>query len=253
MNAVHTLNNSFSARVARRATPLFARRVLKFKRDRPLVSFTFDDCPLSAVKGGVNPLSDQGWKSTIYVAAGLMGKTNHHGKQLTAADVIRLQTDGHEIGGHTFSHLDAQSIGMQAYMDDIQRNQDILKDMGLPPSRTFAYPYGVALPGIKKKLESQFEGLRGIYPGAHIGSADLNQIKSIPLFSGKAIESAKRYIQDLAKTPGWITFFTHDISDSPTHWGCKPSDIKEIIDLLTEVEAEVLPVDRAIDTLRGTS
>lgn len=252
MNDVHILKNSLPAKVARRATPYFSRRVLKFKRERPLISFTFDDCPVSAVTGGINPLAEQGWQSTVYVASGLIGKTNHHGPQLEAEDILTLHKQGHEIGCHTFSHLDAQTSKRDAYLYDVKRNQQTLADIGLPPSRTFAYPYGVALPDVKKKLALRFEGLRGIYPGLHVDSVDLNQIKSIPIFSGAAMEKAKNYLKKLETTPGWITFFTHDISDTPSAWGCTPGEIQSLIDIISNMGAEVMPVDKAIDTLRGS-
>lgn len=253
MNLAYEPSRSLPAKISRRVTPFLARRMLKFKLEKPLVSFTFDDCPLSAIENGVKPLADKGWKSTIYIAGGLLGETNHHGEQISAEDVTDLHEQGHEIGDHTFSHIDAQSTPGADFMADISRNQDFLKNLGMPSSPTFAYPYGQTLPGIKRKLEKQFTGLRGITPGIHAGEVDLNQIKSVPLFSGPRMGVAQNIISALSEAPAWVTFFTHDIREDHSPWGCSPQDLQIIMALVDSIGAEVLPVGQAIDKLKRLS
>jgi len=79
---VYEPSKSFRKRITRRLTPFQARRMAQYKLDRPIVSFTFDDCPLSAIDNGVSKLDELGWKSTIYIASALLGTTNHHGLQI---------------------------------------------------------------------------------------------------------------------------------------------------------------------------
>jgi len=72
---VYEPSKSFGKRITRRLTPFQARRMAQYKLDRPIVSFTFDDCPLSAIDNGVSKLDELGWKSTIYIASALLGTT----------------------------------------------------------------------------------------------------------------------------------------------------------------------------------
>lgn len=253
MNAIYEPSRGLYAKVSRRLTPYMARRVVRFTLDRPLVSFTFDDCPASAVTHGVKPLEALGWQSTVYVASGLLGTTNHHGLQINSDDVKALHDAGHEIGGHTYGHVDATAVDFQDYLSDIERNQARFEAMGVPKARTFAYPYGQTSPAVKFAIEQDFEGMRGISPGQHTTRADLNQIKSIPLFSGTLIETALETINALKTNPAWVTFFTHDISDTPSAWGCTPSDMQKIIEAVQDIEAKVLPVDQAIQYVRSQS
>lgn len=249
MSLAYEPSRSLPAKISRRVTPFLARRVRRFDLERPLVSFTFDDCPVSAIDNGVKPLEGFGWKSTLYVSCGLLGKTNHHGEQICETDILNLHEAGHEIGGHTFTHIDAQSVSEEAFLADIDRNQAKLIELGLPASRTFAYPYGQTLPGLKRKLEERFTGLRGIQPGVHRSEVDLNQIKSVPLFSGHSIETAKRIIAGLAQSPAWVTFFTHDVRTDHSAWGCSPAELTAIITAVKAIDADVKPVCEAIEFL----
>jgi len=47
-----------------------------------IISFSFDDCPKSAITHGLPLLEAKGWRATIYVAYGLCGTTNHLGKPI---------------------------------------------------------------------------------------------------------------------------------------------------------------------------
>lgn len=253
MSTAYQPSKHLVSKISRRITPFLARRTLRFTLERPIVSFTFDDCPVSAIENGVRPLEDMGWKSTIYVSCGLMDTINHHGRQISLNDVQDIHANGHEIGGHTYSHIDAQSTLTGDFLAEIQHNQDSLENAGIPASRTFAYPYGQTQASLKRVLEDKFIGLRGIQPGVHENVVDLNQIKSIPLFSGNRMELAKAALRKAADAPAWITFFTHDIRKNHSSWGCSPDEMKEIIEMVETSGADVLPIETAILKLKGIS
>jgi peptidoglycan/xylan/chitin deacetylase (PgdA/CDA1 family) len=250
--AVYEPSKSLPKRIARRLTPLRGRHMLRFNLERPIVSFSFDDCPKSVVGNGLAKLNVQGWKSTIYIASGLLGTTNHHGEQMSREDVIAAHKSGHEIGGHSYSHIDLSEIPFSEAMRDIETNRAAFEDMGLPPSRTFAYPFGQTLSHLKTQLANDYDGLRGITSGAMIGKVDLNQIHSTPLFSGTEFETLVKQIETLPHN-AWLTLFTHDIQDSPTEWGCTPAEMDAVISAVKARDAEVLTIADAIQKLKAKS
>ncbi len=242
-------SSSLSARLHRRITPFLARRMIPVRLDRPIVSFTFDDCPRSVIDYAIRPLETEHWTATLYIACGLLDQTNHHGAMMSAQDVKALHDAGHEIGCHSFSHIDAVQTTMAAFLSDLERNQNVLQQIGVSASTTFAYPFGQTSPAIKKYLGGHFAGLRGIEPGIMRHYADLNQIRSTPLYSGAAIENAIRQIADLSRMPGWLTFYTHDICDEPSAWGCTPDEFQQIISAVKSSGAHVLSMAKAITQL----
>jgi len=209
---VYEPSKSFGKRITRRLTPFQARRMAQYKLDRPIVSFTFDDCPLSAIDNGVNA--------------------------------------GHEIGEHSHSHIDVSEMSFERAVSDIRKNRNALHEMGLPPASTFAYPFGQTTREVKSRLGPDYTGLRGITPGPMIGKADLNQIRSTPLFTGKPFYDLLRQIEDLSGTNSWLTIFTHDIENRPTQWGCTPTEMEAIIAAVKASGAQVLTVADAIAKIK---
>lgn len=250
MHNAYAPADSLPTKIMRRVTPLLKQRKITFNLDRPLVSFTFDDCPLSAVTHGIVPMEREGWRGTIYIAAGLFGITNHHGLHMGADDVRAVYDNGHEIGGHSFSHIDGNLTPLPDFMDDVARNQNALTALGIEDCQTFAYPFGEVKSSMKSALQNTFTGLRGITPKPMVGKADLNQIYSTPVFSGKDFERAITQIHTLAQEPAWITLFMHDIDDTPSEWGCTPAQMQAVIDAVKSVDAMVLPVKDAITFLK---
>ncbi|MBZ5623491.1 MAG: polysaccharide deacetylase family protein [Acidobacteriia bacterium] len=71
---------------------------------RPLISFTFDDFPRSALHTGGAILNRSGLAGTYYACLGLMGGETATGKLFNADDLKILIDRGHELGCHTYSH-----------------------------------------------------------------------------------------------------------------------------------------------------
>ena len=109
--------SNLRARIANRfARHLFAAP-MQLKSGQPMVSFTFDDIPLSAATVGAPMLEQAGGRGTFYVAGSLVNQPNNHCEGIDPDGIIKLRRSGHEIGCHTFSHqraTDLDAAGMAA-------------------------------------------------------------------------------------------------------------------------------------------
>lgn len=249
MTEIYLPSGSLRARTARRLTPLLARRMQAVNLDRPIVSFTFDDCPKSAIVTALPMLEAEGWHGTVYLACGLLDHTNHLGLHMSADDARAVHQAGHEIADHTFSHWDADAVSESDFLADIDRNIAAFEAIGLPPATTFAYPYGQATPGLKRAMSTRFKGARGIKTITHDASVDLNQIGSYPLFNGEEFERLMTALKQLAQKPGWLTIFTHDVCDTPSLWGCTPAQMQAVITAVKALNFQVMTVTDAISVL----
>jgi len=247
---VYAPPRSISARILRRLTSFQSRECLSFDISRPIVSFSFDDCPKSVILNGLAPMEAEGWRSTLYIAGGLIGTRNHHGEQMSWQDVRDAQKAGHEIGCHSFSHVDGTQISLTDMEADLMRNNNIFEREGIQSSATYAYPYGQMTANLKADLGQVFNGLRGIKPGVMRKCVDLNEINSTALFTGKRVKSAIKQIHSLKNKPGWMTLFTHDIRDNSSEWGCTKEEFLAVIEAVKSVDAIVLPVNEAISYLK---
>jgi len=237
---------SLKAKVKRRLVPYQARRVLKPKLERPIVSFSFDDCPKSVIENALKPLEQENWRSTIYIAMGLCGTTNHLGLHMSADDVKAVHDSGHEIADHTFNHIDAAQHSVIAFMADIDKNQSSLNALGLPLSETFAYPYGQVTTQLKTALSAKFKGSRGIRSRESAEDIDLNQIRANRLYAGAEFEKLMVQIERMKNKPGWLPIFTHDVRENPSPFGCSPTQMQKVINAVKASGAQVLTMADAI-------
>ena len=244
--SIYRPDMSLKAKVKRRLVPYTARRVLKPKLARPIVSFSFDDCPKSVIENAIKPLAQENWRSTVYIAMGLCGITNHLGLHMSHDDVKALHTDGHEIADHTYDHIDATQHSTAAFLADIDKNQSALNALGLPASKTFAYPYGQVTAPIKTALAGKFKGARGIRSRESREDIDLNQIRANRLYAGADFEKLLGQIERAKDLPGWLPIFTHDVRDNPSQYGCTPQQMRRVIDAVKALGAEVLTMAEAI-------
>lgn len=245
--SIYRPDMSLKAKVKRRLVLYTARRVLKPKLERPIVSFSFDDCPKSVIEHAIKPLAQENWRSTVYIAMGLCDTTNHLGLHMSAADVKALHADGHEIADHTYDHIDAAQHSTSEFITNIDKNQAALNALGLPDSQTFAYPYGQVTAPLKTALEARFKGARGICSREAHEDIDLNQIGANRLYAGAEYEKLLRQIERVKDTPGWLPIFTHDVRDNPSQYGCTPAQMRNVINAVKESGAQVLTMADAIE------
>jgi len=215
-----------------------------------IISFSFDDCPKTVVANGLPQLEAEGWRATIYVACGLCETTNHLGLHMSEADIVDVHNRNHEIAGHTYSHVSANAVGHNTYLEDIERNQKRLVEIGLPRSRHFAYPFGHTTPRLKKSLSKKFKTMRGVLP-PNTQKQDANLMKAVRLYSNDSIELAIDEISKATKAPKWLQLFTHDIRDNPSDFGCTEEDFRKVVTAVAESGLPVMTVDKAYRTIIG--
>ncbi|WP_017931779.1 polysaccharide deacetylase family protein [Robiginitomaculum antarcticum] len=247
----YTPANSITGQIARRLRPFQNRREIAFTLDRPLVSISFDDFPISAIENGSDVMETHGWRGTFYTSAALERVSNHHGVHFSRGHLTGLQARGHEIAGHTLDHVDCTTLSQSQLINQIEQNKTLLRAMGVTQSLNgFAYPFGAANSDLKQVLSERFDAIRGIHDGVHRKKADLNELKACGIYSDTVGKIIAR-IQDLARRPAWLILFTHDICPSPSQWGCTPGEFDRILLALKTVNAQVLPVRDAVALLRG--
>src|SRR2546425_8888876 len=93
-----------------RATARFVfKRPFEINTPIPIISFTFDDFPRSALQLGGAILKRFGLTGTYYTSFGLMGKRAPAGTMFLPEDLEALFEQGHELGCHTYDHCHANS------------------------------------------------------------------------------------------------------------------------------------------------
>jgi peptidoglycan/xylan/chitin deacetylase (PgdA/CDA1 family) len=220
---------SLSMRVSGMAARFLARnsrsKLLDLRGMPPLVTFTFDDVPVSACELGAGILESYGARGTFYVAGRGCGTASPDGPACASIDQLRpIWANGHEIGCHTYSHPAVRHMTLGELKSELDRNQAVLAGINNNiVLRNFAYPYGDLSVRTKRYLESRFHSCRSSHAGINTGLADLGALKAWPL-QNAALDRDKivRLVAETVQRRGWLIFYSHDVADQPGRFGVSP-------------------------------
>jgi peptidoglycan/xylan/chitin deacetylase (PgdA/CDA1 family) len=228
------------------------RRPFAIESARPLISFTFDDFPRTALSMGGAILQKHGLAGTYYVSLDLAGKEDASGSMFKLEDLRTLRHQGHELGCHTFHHLDSGQTPTAEYMESVRANQRALE--GLFPGekfRAFSYPKSAPRGRTKRLTAQRFDSCRGGGQTFNSGATDLNYLRAFFIEQAHGNMQAMRDIIDANRAAnGWLIFATHDVCETPSRYGCTPAVFEAVVDHAVQSGAAILPVTAALETLR---
>lgn len=207
----------------------------------PLCTFTFDDCHRTSASFGGEILAAANVGATYFVA-GSMLDTDGTEEMLRPADLEVLTSQGHEIGCHTFSHADVSDLDVPGLQKEFERNEQCLAALGrVDGLASFSYPFGKVSNLAKKQVAQRFAVARGIREGLNYELLDLAELRACRIFHE---EYSYKKIRDLVRAckrrRAWVIFYTHDVTERPSRWGCTPQEFQEV---LSEVFDAGVPIE----------
>jgi peptidoglycan/xylan/chitin deacetylase (PgdA/CDA1 family) len=245
---MHPRWSALKARVSNRLSRDWCIAPHRLRSDGPMVSFTFDDVPKSAATTGAQLLGEYGARATYYVAGGLVDQWSGHWTGLAADDIVRLHHEGHEIACHTFSHLRTTDLNAAAIAVEIEKNRRYLTALDSSIRiENFAYPFGIASVSRKGQLRKIFRSSRGILPGINSGTVDLQFLRAMPLTEQHIDrEGIDRAFDEAVASNGWLIFYSHDVEDPPSPYGCSPRLLRHALDAASRRNIPALSVAGAL-------
>ncbi len=215
---------------------------------RPMVSFTFDDAPISAATRGAAMLEEYNARATFYLAGGLVDAWSGNWTGLSADDIVGLHRRGHEIACHTFSHARATDLTEAAMAAELEKNRLYLQGLDSSISiENFAYPYGTGSVLRKRQLGKAFHSSRGILPGVNSGTVDLQYLRAVPLIEHQIDpDGIDRVFDEALASNGWLIFYGHDVEATPSPYGCSPELLRHALEAAARRKIPALSVADAL-------
>jgi peptidoglycan/xylan/chitin deacetylase (PgdA/CDA1 family) len=238
-------------RYVRTCARLLYRRPFKIRTDIPLISFTFDDFPRSALLTGGAILQQFGLRGTYYTSFGLMGTTAPTGEIFLPEDIPPLVAQGHELGCHTFAHCDSWSTPRHEFEQSVVQNQRALERFSPGAAfGSFSYPISPPRPSIKRAMGAHFPCCRG---GGQTFNADMTDLSYLASYFMEQSRESPEAMMDLIDANrserGWLIFSTHDVSTAPTPYGVTPALFERIVRYAVDSGTRILPVAEACETV----
>ncbi|WP_295857045.1 polysaccharide deacetylase family protein [uncultured Xylophilus sp.] len=243
------MGDALSLRAGRWLSRHWVRRPLRLQGHGPMVSFTFDDAPLSACEAGAEVLEQLGVRGTYYVAGGLTDRPELGRPCHSVAALRQLLASGHQLGCHGFSHVRCDTLGAAALREELDRNAAFLADLGVDTTQLdFAYPFGAYGWGARDICAQRFRSMRITGGGAQCGTADRDALRSHRLY--RSAPDGVSYADRLAATVrghGWLVVNTHEVESDPGPYGCTPKMLHGAVAAAIDAGCQVLPVGAALD------
>ena len=248
MSVFTTLNTKLTNRYQRTAANWLARRPCRMTNPGPLISFTFDDFPRSALHTAGAMLERHSLAGTYYTSLALMGQHIPTGEMFLREDLPALLARGHELACHTYAHCHSYDTPPAEFEQSILENQRAMAR--LEPAVKFvsmSYPISWTRPETKRRCARYFLGCRAGGQTYNAGTADLNYLKAFFLEQSRDNPAAiKQTIDENQRAGGWLIFATHDVCPNPSRFGCTPDLFEEILRHSLASGARILPVSAAL-------
>lgn len=236
----------------RNAARPFFRKLVEVRPSEPLISFTFDDFPRTALHVAGKILKEHNLAGTYFVSLGLVGKDSPSGPICTAEDVLEAFAQGHELGSHTFSHRHSWTTDGRTFEQSLIENQEALQRL-IPSAsfRSFAYPISLPNLAAKRACAKYFECSRGGGQTYNVGRTDLNQMSAFFLEkTADNVDRVKEIIDRNVSARGWLILATHDVTADPSQYGCAPEFFRDVVLYAVASGARILPISDALEVIR---
>jgi len=162
---------------------------------------------------------------------------------MSPADLIAMQTGGHEIGGHTQTHPDLVTLGSGAQTNEIVGGRQDLQSAGISPALTFAYPYGSYNTGVQQLTEQAgYIGARSVLSGFNGKNTPKYALLAQSVNADTPLSQVQTWIDQARANKQWLILVFHTISNnlSQDPYGTTPAVLQGIVNY---INANAMPVN----------
>jgi peptidoglycan/xylan/chitin deacetylase (PgdA/CDA1 family) len=213
-----------------------------------MVSFSFDDSWASQYTNALPILQTAGLKGTFYLTTEPIQEA--WDEFMTPNQVKDIGRKGHEIAGHTITHVDLTTVGQTRINREIKNSKTYLQTLIGQTVVSFAYPYG-ALSNTTKNLLKQagYTSARGVdYEALNTATTDKYDLKSLCIETSNPISEIKAEIDKAKANKQWFILCIHEVKNGGDQYTMTPAKLQEIVDYVksTGIKAVTVKEGRAL-------
>jgi peptidoglycan/xylan/chitin deacetylase (PgdA/CDA1 family) len=190
-------------------------------RDRRLTVITFDDGYADFATHALAALRARSIESTLFVTTGwLEGRESREpgpsDPMLDWSQLPELRAAGVEIGAHSHSHPQLDTLSNSELSDELQRSKELLEGALNGPVTGLAYPHGYNGPRVRRMAARLgYESAAGVRNALHDPHGDLFNISRLTVTRGTDPVQLTSWLTDprrilrrreLLRTRGWRTY-----------------------------------------------
>jgi peptidoglycan/xylan/chitin deacetylase (PgdA/CDA1 family) len=214
-----------------------------------VVSLTFDDG--DADNYAVRPiLAENNLRATFYIVSGFTGTDGY----MTAEQLRDLYEDGHEIGGHTISHVKLTEVRGADLRREICQNRLDLMALGFDVV-SFAYPFGHYDEEAKQVVKDcGFNNARIVTGGPDsVPPGDVYALQAMPyIVKNTRVAKIQRYVTQVEDAGGgWVILVFHHVCDKCDQYAIDLPSFTEFAGWLKEQQGNGLVIKTVGEVIGG--
>lgn len=106
---------------------------------------------------------------------------------------------------------------------------------------------------MKRMLGSSATSCRGTLAGLNGPEVDLNLLRANALYGDiEQFEPARKLVLENEARRSWLIFYSHDVADRPSPFGCTPSLLQQVVTFVASRGAKIMTVSEALAALTRT-
>lgn len=219
----------------------------------PIISFTFDDGPISQYTEGLSYLSTKNFPATAYIISDYVDEEEPN--YMSLEQLHELESDyGWDIACHgninlstlTYEEAETEMLRMKAWLTSKGFTRGV---------NHMALPQGGWNETIKPLMDEHFDTVRTIYTQKleTLPASDYSKLRPIYLTNATSVATIKSKIDAVVASNGWGILVFHKLVESPsisTEYAI--ADFQEIVDYVESLNVSVKTVSEAYNLVSQT-
>lgn len=173
---------------------------------------------------------------------------------MTPAQVLQMQTDGQEVGGHTQTHPDLATLSTADQTSEISGGRQELLGYGVTPAETLVYPYGSFNATTEQVLQQAgYVAARTVNPGYDYLNSPIDELVAQSVYSDTTAAQMEGWIDQAVANKQWLILIFHPVETDLTNelYGTTPQIFQTVVSYLKTKNVPVLTMDQGAALIRG--
>ena len=177
---------------------------------------------------------------------------------MTPANLLTLQSEQHEIAGHTETHADLTAVTGGRTLSEIRGSRTDLISGGLTPVLAFAYPLGNNNEAIQAEVAAAgYTSARGTIAGLNGRNANRFALMSTMVMADTPMADIERLVNEAVAERSWVILTFHHIlpegAPERTAYTTTPERLTSILSYLSQNNVPVRTVSDGAGLMEGGS
>lgn len=213
------------------------------KKQRAIVSLTFDDGWVTAYAYLVNQMDKRGIKGTHFIITEYMDKVGYTADYIGSKKVKELLANGHEVGSHTLLHDDMSKVTPEVLNENLELSKIRLENLGAKVV-SFAWPYGFFLPEQAERAHQTYNLVRTVQAGINVPPYNTKQLFGFVVTNTATVAEIEEAVKQTEEIEGaWLILIYHRADEeAPNSAYVTPQSFVDTLDMLQKRNADIRPM-----------